>query len=42
MYSLSCGKVSFPALWDAKKAAIKGDKLVAQKKHLEMLYARLK
>ena len=42
MYSLSRGKVSFPALWDAKKAAIKGDKLVAQKKHLEMLYARLK
>jgi hypothetical protein len=42
MYSLSCGKVSFPALWDAKKAVIKGDKLVAQKKHLEMLYARLK
>jgi hypothetical protein len=42
MYSLSHGKVSFPALWDAKKAAIKGDKLVAQKKHLEMLYARLK
>jgi hypothetical protein len=42
MYSLSRGKVSFPALWDAKKAAIKGDKLVAQKKHMEMLYARLK
>ena len=42
MYSLSRGKLSFPALWDAKKAAIKGDKLVAQKKHLEMLYARLK
>jgi len=42
MYSLSRGKLSFPALWDAKKAAIKGDKLVAQKKHLEMLYAILK
>ena len=42
MYSLSHGKVSFPALWDAKKAAIKGDKLVAQKKYLEMLYSRLK
>jgi hypothetical protein len=42
MYSVSHGKVSFPALWDAKKAAIKGDKLVAQKKYLEMLYSRLK
>jgi hypothetical protein len=41
MYSLSRGKVSMPALWDAKKATIKGDKLVAQKKQLELLYARL-
>jgi hypothetical protein len=42
MYSLSRGKVSFPALWDAKKAMIKGDQLLAQKKALEMLYERLK
>jgi hypothetical protein len=42
MYSLSRGKVSFPALWDAKKAMIKGDQLLTQKKALEMLYERLK
>ncbi len=41
MYSLSRGKVSIPAVWDAKKAMITGNKLVAQKKQLELLYARL-
>jgi hypothetical protein len=42
MYSLSCGKVSFPALWDAKKARTQGATLLAHKKSLELLYARLK
>ena len=42
MYSLSCGKVSFPALWDAKKARTQGATLLAHKMSLELLYARLK
>ena len=37
MYSLSRGKVSMPALWDAKKASIQGVALVAQKGKLEAL-----
>lgn len=41
MYSLSRGKFSIPTVWNAKKAIIKGDKLVAQKQHLELLCARL-
>ncbi len=41
IYSLSRGKISIPAVWDAKKAMITGNKLVAQKKQLELLYARL-
>jgi hypothetical protein len=42
MYSLSRGKVSMPALWEAKKARIQGASLVAQKVNLEVLYGRLK
>lgn len=42
MYSLSRGKVSMPALWEAKKAQIQGAALVAQKVNLEVLYGRLK
>lgn len=42
MYSLSRGKVSMPALWDAKKASIQGGELLTQKATLENLYARLK
>ena len=42
MYSLSRGKVSMPALWDAKKASIQGAELVGQKMILEVLYGRLK
>ena len=42
MYSLSRGKVSMPALWEAKKARIQGAALVAQKVNLEVLYGRLK
>ena len=41
MYSLSRGKVSMPALWDAKKASIQGGELLTQKATLENLYARL-
>jgi hypothetical protein len=41
MYSLSRGKVSMPALWDAKKASIQGGALVAQKGKLETLYGKL-
>jgi hypothetical protein len=37
MYSLSRGKVSMPALWDAKKASMQGAALVAQKGKLEAL-----
>ena len=42
MYSLSRGKVSMPALWEAKKARIQGAALVAQKVNLEVLYGKLK
>jgi hypothetical protein len=42
MYSLSCGKLSFPELWDAKKARTQGATLLAHKMSLELLYARLK
>ncbi len=41
MYSLSQGKVSFPALWEAKKASIQGAAFVAQKPKLEALYGKL-
>lgn len=41
MYSLSQGTISIPKLWDAKKASIKGDMLVAQKANLEALHLRL-
>lgn len=41
MYSLSQGTISIPKLWDAKKASIKGDMLVAQKANLETLHLRL-
>ena len=42
MDSLSKGKVAIPELWDAKKASIKGDTLMAQKSKLEGLYQKLK
>jgi len=42
MYSLSKGKLAIPAVWDARKAEITGDKLVAQKTILEVLYMKLK
>jgi hypothetical protein len=42
MYSLSKGKLSIPSVWDAKKASIIGDKLIAQKMKLENLYSVLK
>ena len=42
MYSLSRGKVFMPALWDAKKASIRGGELLTQKATLENLYARLR
>ena len=42
MYSLSRGSFSIPNLWDAKKATIKGDNLVAQKTKLQGLYHKLK
>ena len=41
MYSLSRGKVSMPALWDAKKASIQGHVLVAQKEKLEALFGKV-
>jgi hypothetical protein len=41
MYSLSMGKLAIPAVWDAKKASIKGDILLQQKAKLEGLYAKL-
>jgi hypothetical protein len=42
MYSLSKGKLAIPELWNAKKASIKGDTLMAQKSKLEGLYQKLK
>jgi hypothetical protein len=42
MFSLSKGKLSIPSVWDAKKASIIGDKLIAQKMKLENLYSVLK
>ena len=41
MYSLAQGKLSIPHLWQAKKAHIKGGKLLEQKKELESLYTKL-
>ena len=41
MYSLSKGKLAIPAVWDAKKASIKGELLLLQKPKLEALYKRL-
>jgi hypothetical protein len=41
MYSLSRGKISMPALWEAKKASIQGAALVAQKSKLEALHVKL-
>ncbi len=41
MYSLSKGKITIPAVWDAKKASIKGELLLLQKSKLEALYRRL-
>jgi hypothetical protein len=41
MYSLSKGKFAIPAVWDAKKAMITGDALVAQKTKFEGLYQKL-
>ncbi len=38
MYSLSKGKISVPAVWDAKKATIKGSEIMLQKTKLENLY----
>jgi len=42
MYVLSKGKLAIPAVWDAKKAKITGDTLLAQKIKLEKLYMNLK
>ena len=42
MYALSKGKVVIPAVWDAKKATITGDALLAQKTKFERLYQNLK
>jgi hypothetical protein len=42
MFSLSKGRFTFPALWDAKKASINGGDLMAQKTKLEGLYQTLK
>jgi hypothetical protein len=42
MYSLSKGQVAIPAVWNAKKASIKGDVLLQQKEKLEGLYSKLK
>jgi hypothetical protein len=42
MYSLSKGKLAIPSVWDAKKAKITGDMLVAQKTKFEGLYQKLK
>jgi hypothetical protein len=42
MYALSKGKLAIPAVWDAKKAKITGDTLLAQKIKLEKLYINLK
>jgi hypothetical protein len=42
MYALSKGKLAIPAVWDAKKAKITGDTLLAQKIKLEKLYMNLK
>jgi hypothetical protein len=41
MYSLSKGKLAMPAVWDAKKATITGEALMAQKTKLESLYQKL-
>lgn len=41
MYSLSQGTFSIPKLWNAKKAHISGDKLVASKDRIEALYRKL-
>jgi hypothetical protein len=41
MYSLSKGKLTVPAVWDAKKATITGDALIVQKSKLEGLYQKL-
>ena len=41
MYSLAKGKITIPALWDAKKAMITGKDLVSQKTTLEALYMSL-
>jgi hypothetical protein len=41
MYSLSKGKLAIPSVWDAKKAKITGDALVAQKTKFERLYQNL-
>jgi hypothetical protein len=41
MYSLSKGKMAIPSVWDAKKAKISGDRLVAQKSKFEVLYQNL-
>ena len=41
MYSLSKGKLAIPSVWDAKKAKITGDMLVAQKTKFEGFYQTL-
>ena len=42
MYSLSKGSIAIPAIWDAKKASIKGEALLLQKNKLEGIYLKLK
>lgn len=42
MYSVSQNKISFPKLWNAKKASITGVKLIESKKKIEELYEKMK
>lgn len=42
MYSLSRGTFSIPKVWEANKASIQGNQLIAQKAKLEKLYLALK
>jgi hypothetical protein len=41
MYSLAQGRLAIPKVWDAKKAAISGQRLLENKGHIEALLARM-
>lgn len=41
MYSLSKGKISFPKIWTAKKASIRGEHLVMQKNIIYQIHKQL-